>query len=70
MAIKFELDGEYIELIKLIKFLGIAPTGGQAKLMVENKMVKVDGELELRKRRKVKKGMRVEIDGEEVIEVV
>lgn len=70
MAIKFELDGEYIELIKLIKFLGIAPTGGQAKLMVENKMVKVDGELELRKRRKVKKGMRVEVDGEEVIEVV
>ncbi|MEW6710499.1 MAG: RNA-binding S4 domain-containing protein, partial [Candidatus Riflebacteria bacterium] len=49
MAIKFELDGEYIELIKLIKLLGITPTGGQAKLMVENGLVKVDGELESRK---------------------
>lgn len=70
MTTKFELEGEYIELIKLIKLLGIAPTGGQAKLMVENNMVKVDGELESRKRRKVKKGMRVEVEGEEVIEVV
>ena len=30
-------DGEdFIELIALLKYLGIAPTGGQAKLMVEN----------------------------------
>ena len=70
MTTKFELEGEFIELIKLIKLLGITPTGGQAKLMVENGMVKVDGELESRKRRKIKKGMRVEIDGEETIEVV
>jgi ribosome-associated protein YbcJ (S4-like RNA binding protein) len=38
--------------------------------MVENGLVKVDGEIESRKRRKVKKGMRVEIEGEETIEVV
>lgn len=70
MATTFELNGEYIELIKLIKLLGITPTGGQAKLMVENNMVKVDGELESRKRRKIKKGMVVEIDQIETITVI
>ncbi len=69
-TVKFELDGEYIELIKLIKLLGIAPTGGQAKIMVEDGIVSVDGEPESRKRRKVKKGMRVDIEGHESIEVV
>lgn len=67
MTTKFEITGEYIELIKLLKVTGIADTGGQAKLMVENSMVKVDGEIELRKRRKVKPGMRVSVDGEDIV---
>lgn len=53
-------DGEdYIELISLLKYLGIASTGGQAKLMVENNTVMVDGITETRKRRKVRSGMTV-----------
>ncbi len=59
----FELTEEYIELIKLLKFLGLTQTGGQAKLAVENGMVMVDGEVESRKRRKLKKGMTVNFDG-------
>ena len=57
--LEFTLDEgeEYIELISLLKYLNIAQTGGQAKLMVENNQVYVDGELESRKRRKVKSGM-------------
>jgi ribosome-associated protein len=70
MSVKFELDGDYIELIKLIKFLGITPTGGQAKLLVEQGLVKVDGEVESRKRRKIRKGMTVDIQDEETIEVI
>jgi ribosome-associated protein len=70
MATKFELDGEYIELIKLIKLLGITSTGGQAKMLVEHGLVSVDGELESRKRRKIKKGMVVEIKDQETIEVI
>ena len=67
---EFELDeGEdYIELISLLKYLNIAATGGQAKLMVENNMVMVDGELESRKRRKVRSGMTVTTtDGYKII---
>lgn len=69
MNTKFEITGDYIELIKLLKATGVADTGGQAKIMVENSLVKVDGEIELRKRRKVKPGMKVSVKNQE-IEVV
>ncbi|HNX76855.1 MAG TPA: RNA-binding S4 domain-containing protein [Candidatus Rifleibacterium sp.] len=65
----FELTEDFIELIKLIKFMGLSETGGQAKLLVERGMVKVDGELESRKRRKVRKGMTVTV-GDETINVI
>lgn len=66
---EFELSEDYIELIKLLKFLGIAETGGQAKLMVENGLVQVDGETESRKRRKVRAGMTVTVSDEYTIKV-
>ncbi len=65
----FELKEDFIELIKLIKFMGLSETGGQAKLLVENGMVTVDGEVESRKRRKVRKGMTVKV-GDETIQVI
>ncbi len=65
----FELKEDFIELIKLIKFMGLSETGGQAKLLVENGMVSVDGEVESRKRRKVRKGMTVKV-GDETIQVI
>ncbi len=68
-VLTFELTEDFIELIKLIKFMGLSETGGQAKLLVENGMVKVDGEVESRKRRKVRKGMIVTV-GDETIKVV
>ena len=66
---EFELSEDYIELIKLLKFLGIAETGGQAKLMVENGIVKVDGETESRKRRKVCSGMTVTVSDDYTIKI-
>ena len=68
-VLTFELTEDFIELIKLIKFMGLSETGGLAKLLVENGMVKVDGEVESRKRRKVRKGMTVTV-GDETIKVV
>ena len=65
----FELTEDFIELIKLIKFMGLSETGGQAKLLVERGIVKVDGEVESRKRRKVRKGMTVTV-GDETINVI
>lgn len=53
--INFQLKTEYIELMKLLKLLQIAESGGQAKLMIENGEVVLNGNLETRKRAKLRK---------------
>ncbi|MFT3735339.1 MAG: RNA-binding S4 domain-containing protein [Rhodocyclaceae bacterium] len=62
----FTLNAEYIELDKLLKLLAIASSGGAAKAMVAEGMVHVDGELELRKTRKLRAGSVVEVAGETI----
>jgi len=59
--IDFQLKEEYIELIKLLKLVRIAESGGQAKLFVENGEVRLNREVEHRKRAKLKKNDLVEI---------
>jgi ribosome-associated protein len=56
--ITFELkeNSEYIELIKLLKATNIASSGAQAKQMVEDGIVMVNNETEMRKRAKIRKG--------------
>jgi len=53
----FNLNGaEYIELIKLLKLLHFAQSGGHAKIMVGEGEVKLNGNVELRKRAKLRPG--------------
>ena len=54
---------EYICLDQFLKLQGIADTGGQAKLMIQGGEVKVNGEIETRRRRKLVSGDIVEIAG-------
>ena len=54
---------EFIELIKLLKVKGIAQTGGHAKIMIEEGSVIVNGEQEFRKRRKLKPGDTIDVEG-------
>jgi ribosome-associated protein len=54
--IDFRLDGEYIELIKLIKLLSLAESGAHAKHRVENGEVILNGSKEFRKRAKIRHG--------------
>ncbi len=67
-AIVFELNSEYIELCNLLKAVGIADSGGQGKMMVADGLVKVDGELDLRKTAKIRANQLVEI-GVQAIQV-
>ena len=62
----FELEQEYIELIKLLKIMGIADTGGMAKAMVENDEVQYNGIIDNRKRLKVRKGDKIQVHGVEI----
>lgn len=50
---EFKIEGEYIELIQLLKAIGIAQTGGHAKMIVDDEVVFRNGELETRKRAKL-----------------
>ena len=51
---------EFIELHKLLKFLGVAESGAQAKILVAEGLVHVNGEVELRKACKIRAGQIVE----------
>jgi ribosome-associated protein len=57
----FKLKSEYIELVKLIKLLGIAETGGHAKNMIDDGEVMLNGIRESRKRAKLRAGDKVEM---------
>jgi ribosome-associated protein len=65
----YHLNGaEYIELIKLLKLLRIAESGGHAKMMVEEGDVKLNGSTEFRKRAKLRVGDVVET-GKKMIKI-
>ena len=53
---------EFITMDKLLKFSGVADTGGQAFLMVEDGIVKLNGKLVSEKRKKVFPGDVVNIE--------
>jgi ribosome-associated protein len=60
---EFTLQGEYIELISLLKFLRLAESGGHAKMMVDEGLVKRNGETEYRRRAKLRSGDIIEVEG-------
>lgn len=65
--IRFTIEGEYIELIQLLKATGIAQTGGHAKMIVDDGLVLRNGETELRKRAKLIAGDKIEVEGTEIM---
>jgi len=64
---EFKIEGEYIELIGLLKAIGLAQTGGHAKLIVDEQMVLRNGMLETRKRAKLLRGEKSEVYGEVIV---
>jgi len=62
MSEEFKIEGDYIELIQLLKVLGIAQTGGHAKMIVDDGIVLRNGEKELRKRAKLVAGDVIQIE--------
>ena len=63
----FNLDGhEFIELHNLLKITGLVSSGGMAKNLIGDGQVMVDGEVELRKRKKIRAGEMVEFAGEQI----
>tara|TARA_B100000287_G_scaffold118522_1_gene110435 strand:- start:1307 stop:1519 length:213 start_codon:yes stop_codon:yes gene_type:complete len=58
--LEFNLDSEYIELNKLLKILSLVESGGQANNLITEGFVKFNGEVDTRKRLKLRKGDKIE----------
>jgi ribosome-associated protein len=63
---EFQLKSDYIELVKLLKLLGISETGGHAKILVEEGEVFLNGNQEFRKRAKLRHGDTITVLGETI----
>ena len=58
-----EITTEYIKLQDLLKLAGLTYTGGEAKVMVQEGLVTVNGEVCTMRGRKIRPGDIVEFDG-------
>lgn len=61
-TIKIQISGEHIRLDAILKLAGVAPTGGQAKLLIQSGKVLVDGEICTQRGKKITAGSRVQAE--------
>ena len=62
----FEITEEPIELYKILKFENMVNSGGEAKYVISEGQVAVNGEIETRKRKKIFSGDIVEFNDEKI----
>lgn len=61
-----EINREPAELYKILKFEGLVTTGGEAKLLIGDGQVKVNGAVETQRRKKIVAGDVIEFRGEKL----
>jgi len=64
--IEFKLEGEFIPMISLLKATGLVQSGGEAQTVVEDGLVKYNGNVDYRKRLKVRVGDLVDFMGNQI----
>ena len=67
---EIEITTEYIKLDQLLKLNGVAPTGGVAKMMINDGIVSVNGEQCLMRGKKIRPGDIVKVDFEDETEEI
>lgn len=65
--IEFKVTGDYIPLIQLLKAANLVQTGGEAQIVVIEGEVKYNGQVDYRKRLKVKKGDVIEFRDHKIV---
>lgn len=64
---EFKLEGEeFITLQALLKAAGLTDNGGAAKIAITSGQVMVDGEVEIRRGKKIRAGQVVSFEGNEI----
>jgi ribosome-associated protein len=59
-----EITEKTVALYKILKFEGVVSSGGQAKAVIDDGQVTVNGEVETQRRKKISTGDRIEFAGE------
>ena len=65
--VEIKIDTEFIKLDSFLKFTGAATLGSEAKFYIKNGDIKVNGEVEIRRGRKLYQSDRIEFQEEEYI---
>lgn len=66
MTREIRIEGETIRLGQLLKLAGLAASGSEAKQLLADRTVLVNGASETRRGRQLREGDRVEFDGEQL----
>lgn len=57
------IETEEIQLDQFLKWAGVLASGGEVKMLIENRQIKLNGETESARRRKLHAGDIIEIEG-------
>lgn len=60
---KVSITTEYVTLGQFLKLADIISSGGQAKFFLEDVQIKVNGEVDQRRGRKLRDGDKIEVEG-------
>jgi len=63
--VEITIRTDYIRLDQLLKFAGVAGTGGESKFLIKDGQVKVNDEVVYERGKKIRKGDKVEVSGQE-----
>ncbi len=63
-----KISSQPVELYKILKFEGMVASGGEAKFVIADGLVQVNGEVETRKRKKIMSGDVIKF-GQDIIRI-
>lgn len=64
---KVQITTEYIKLEQLMKLAGLVGSGSDAKMLISDGLVKVNGSIELQRGKKLRIGDKVQFEGKDYI---
>ena len=59
---EIKIETEFIKLDQFLKYASIVQTGGEAKMMIQDEMIKLNGEVVIQRGKKIRKGDIIEIE--------
>ncbi|MCD7891000.1 MAG: RNA-binding S4 domain-containing protein [Ruminococcus sp.] len=65
-ASKISITTEFIKLDALLKYSGLVGTGGEAKMLIQNGEVMVNGEICTMREKKIRSGYTISVGGNEI----